>query len=69
KEAIQFFYIARGSSAEVRTFLHLAIALKYVSQDKGLDMIDQYKKISSMLYRLIETRKKTINGERLTGNG
>jgi four helix bundle protein len=58
KEAIQFFYIARGSSAEVRTFLHLAIALKHIPMDKGTDMIDQYKKVSAMLYRLIEVRKK-----------
>jgi four helix bundle protein len=58
KEAIHFFYIACGSSAEVRTFLYLAVELKYVSKDKSLDMIERYKKVSAMLYRLIETRKK-----------
>jgi four helix bundle protein len=58
KEAVQFFYIARGSSAEVRTFLYLAIELKYVPKDKGLDTIERYKKVSAMLYRLIEARKK-----------
>ncbi|MDR3350463.1 MAG: four helix bundle protein [Prevotellaceae bacterium] len=68
KESVQFFYIARGSSAEVRTFLHLAIALKYVPQDKGLDIIDQYKKVSSMLYRLIENRRTDVV-RRPTENG
>jgi four helix bundle protein len=73
KEAVQFLYVARGSSAEVRTFLYLAIELKYVPKDKSLDMIDQYKKVSAMLYRLIERRKqstkKTVNGERKIENG
>jgi four helix bundle protein len=57
KESVQFFYIARGSSGEVRTFLYLAIELKYISKEESLKMIDQYKKVSSMLYRLIEIRK------------
>jgi hypothetical protein len=46
----------------------LAIELKYVSKDKSLDMIEQYKKVSSMLYRLIEHRK-TTKGERGTEKG
>jgi four helix bundle protein len=58
KESSHFFYIARGSSAETRTFLYLAIELSYISKEQGLDIIDQYKKVSSMLYRLIESRTK-----------
>jgi four helix bundle protein len=68
KESIQFLYIARGSSGEVRTFLYLAIELNYVPKEEGLNIIDQYKKISSMLYRLIETRK-TGHGARDTEHG
>ncbi|MDR2359280.1 MAG: four helix bundle protein [Prevotellaceae bacterium] len=68
KESIQFLYIARGSAAEVRTFLYLAIELNYIPKEEGLNIIDQYKKISSMLYRLIETRK-TVNREQSMGHG
>ena len=58
KEFMQFLYIAKGSSAELRTQLYLAIQVKVIDKKIGLELIDKTKKIASMLYNLIQTRKK-----------
>jgi len=58
KEFIQFLYIARGSCAEIRTQIHLAIALNYIENEPGKLLIDKTHKISAMLYNLIKTRKE-----------
>ena len=57
KEFIQFLYIAKGSSAELRTQLYLAIQVQVIDKQVGLELIDKTKKIASMLYNLIQTRK------------
>ena len=57
KEFMQFLYIAKGSSAELRTQLYLAIQVKVIEKQVGLELIDKTKKIASMLYNLIQTRK------------
>ena len=57
REFIQFLYIAKGSSAELRTQLHLATELQFVSREDGALLIDRCRKISSMLFNLIKTRR------------
>jgi four helix bundle protein len=58
KEFIRFLYIAKGSSAELRTQLHIAIEVNIVDQTIGIQLINRTRKISSMLYNLIRTRSE-----------
>jgi four helix bundle protein len=60
KEFVQFLYISRGSCAEVRTQTYLAISLNYSSKEKGTELLNKAIKVSSMIYKLIEYRKKSI---------
>jgi four helix bundle protein len=57
KEFAQFLYIARGSAAELRTQIYLAIQLNVIDKKVGMELVDKTKKIASMLYRLIQARK------------
>ena len=56
KEFFRYLYIARGSSAELRTQIYIAIAIQILDKDTGTQFIDRTKKISAMLYKLIKTR-------------
>ncbi len=56
KEFIRFLYIAKGSSAELRTQLYIAIEINIIEKKLEIQLIDRTKKISSMLYNLIRTR-------------
>ena len=60
REFIQFLYIAKGSSGELRTQLYLAIELEYVSREKGERLLQNTREISAMLYGLIRTRKRNF---------
>jgi len=58
KEFIQFLFIAKGSLAEVRTQLHLAKRLNYIDHQKTDLLVENTRKISAMLYKLIQIRKE-----------
>ncbi|MDR3627547.1 MAG: four helix bundle protein [Ignavibacteriaceae bacterium] len=60
KEFIQYLFISKGSAGELRTQLYLAIELKLIPKDKGLQLLESSKKISAMLYKLIKTRKENF---------
>ena len=60
KEFVQFLYIARGPCAEVRTQLHIAAKVEIISSTNAEVLQDQTRKISAMLYNLIQYRKKFI---------
>ena len=60
KEFIQFLYIARGSCAELRTQIYIALKLKMIDKKSADLTIDKTKKISAMLYKLIKVRKKNF---------
>lgn len=55
KEYVQFLYIAKGSLAEVETFLMISRDLGYIShkQFEGLDNLRQ--EVAKMLYGLIRS--------------
>jgi len=57
KEFIQYLYIAKGSSGELQTQLYIAQKLNYIAKDKAVELIDKSKKVSSMIYNLINYRK------------
>ena len=57
KEFIQYLYIAKGSCAELRTQLYIAMKTKTIDNQKAIELIETTKKISAMLYKLIQTRK------------
>ncbi|MEI7596709.1 MAG: four helix bundle protein [Bacteroidota bacterium] len=58
KEFIQFLYIAKGSCGELRTQLIIASNLKVIEENVALGLIEEAKKLSSKIYKLIEYRKK-----------
>jgi len=57
KEFIQYLYIAKGSCAELRTQLYIAMKTQTIDNQKASELIEVTKKISAMLYSLIKTRK------------
>ena len=58
KEFIQYLYIAKGSCGELRTQIYLAINIGIIDKEKGMELLEKTKKISAMLYGLIQTRKE-----------
>ena len=58
KEYIYFLYVALGSCGELRTQIYLAKHIKLFELTLGDNLIYRTKKISSMLFSLIQTRKK-----------
>lgn len=56
KLSVRYFYIAKGSSAELMTQLIIAQEIGYVDQSMAEDLVDECDKISSMLTNLIRAR-------------
>ena len=57
KQANRHFYIARGSSAELRTQLTIARRLGYIHEDIEIALNEKLEMISRMLYKLIKARE------------
>lgn len=58
KQSIRFFYIARGSTAELLTQLIIAQEIDYIDSESGNNLINDCKIISVMLTKLIKARGK-----------
>lgn len=58
KEFVQFLHIAKGSCSELRTQLYIAMKTGLLGKEHGVEFIERSRKISSMLYKLIEVRKE-----------
>ena len=56
KQAIRFFYIAKGSSAEVLTQAIIAMEIGYLKKEEYEHVEKECKAISGMLSRLITAR-------------
>lgn len=57
KEAIYFFNVAKGSSAEVITQLHIAHKIGYLTDENFQKLEDQTEKIRASLKNLIKSKK------------
>ena len=58
KEFIRFLFIAKASCGELRTQIYLALELQIIEKEKANELLEQSRKISAMLYKLIKTRKE-----------
>jgi four helix bundle protein len=58
KQAIRYFYTARGSSAEVLTQAIIAQEIGYLTVDSLKHIENECESISGMLTRLIQARSK-----------
>lgn len=58
KQAVKFFYVAKGSVAELLTQTIIAHDIGYITEDEGRFISDECKGISSMLTKLIKVRVK-----------
>jgi four helix bundle protein len=56
KQAIRFFYTAKGSSAEVLTQAIIALEIQYINEEDFNHIESECMAISSMLTRLIQAR-------------
>lgn len=55
KEFKQFLFVAKGSAGEVRSMLHLAFDLKYITDEQYNKLCDEVIIISKMLSNFIKT--------------
>ncbi len=58
KQSIKYFYIARGSLAELRTQLLISREIEYLSDEIFEELEKRCEKISAMLIGLIKHRSK-----------
>ena len=58
KQAIKFFYTAKGSSAEVMTQAIIAYEIGYITREHFDDIKKECRAIYGMLMKLIQARKK-----------
>jgi four helix bundle protein len=56
KQSVQFFYIAKGSVAELMTQIIIAQEINYITKDVSETLLDRCDQISIMLYKLIKAR-------------
>ena len=57
KEAVRFFYIAKGSLAELRTQLRIAFEVGYLRKEDFTAMDDECNRIGRMIGALIRARR------------
>lgn len=57
KDAVKFFFIAKGSLAEIRTQLQIAFEIGYIDKKTFNEFDTDYKKLGLMIGRIIKARK------------
>lgn len=57
KELVQFLYISKGSAGEVRSMLHLALDLNFITKEQSDKLISDVIEISKMLSGFIKALK------------
>jgi four helix bundle protein len=61
KDAVRFFYIAKGSLAELQTQIEIAFKIGYFSEKIMKELHDSSQIIGKMLGSLIKARSQNIN--------
>jgi four helix bundle protein len=61
KESVRFFFIAKGSLAELRTQLHIAYDVGYLAENKFHDLDHNCMELGKMIGKLIQVRQSAIN--------
>lgn len=57
KESIRFFYIAKGSLAELRTQIEIAYSIRYITSDVFETLDSDCEHLGKMIGRLIQVRR------------
>ncbi|MCS7232426.1 MAG: four helix bundle protein [Elusimicrobiota bacterium] len=60
KEFIQFLFIAKASSAELQSHLHLAFDLKYISNNEFVSLYDLCEVVQKQMSGLIKYLKSNL---------
>jgi four helix bundle protein len=58
RDAVRFFYIAKGSLGELDTQLEIAFEIGYLGEDRLKELLDQSARIGKMLGSLIKARTR-----------
>lgn len=58
KQSVQYFFVAKGSVAELLTQSLIAFEIGYIKQDDFNYIMNECQAISSMLMKLIQVRSK-----------
>jgi four helix bundle protein len=61
KDAMQFFYIARGSAFELETQLYLSFDLNFIDQEQLNILLEKLKRIRILLAGFIKYHKAQIS--------
>lgn len=61
KEALHFFYIARGSLREMRLWVRRAVRRKAMNAARGTNWLERIEKFLPTINALITTRRKWLN--------
>jgi four helix bundle protein len=64
RQSIKFFYIAKGSSAELLTQVIIAYEIGYLPKENFNHVRNECQAISRMLAKLIQARSKNANKEK-----
>jgi four helix bundle protein len=56
KQSVKYFYISKGSAAELMTQLIIANEIGYIDDITKNSLVDECNKISAMLWKLIKSR-------------
>ena len=61
KEAVRYFYISKGSLAELQTQIQIAYEIGYLEKEHYKEIENKCKKIGSMIGELIKFRQRTYS--------
>lgn len=64
KESVRFFYVAKGSCAELLTQVEIALKIEAISREEFKEIENLCNEISGMLTKLISARSQTFSKHR-----